>query len=102
MRSNIKEPDERLDSFWNEATKALRVVGPLALEPALPRNRRFIFAGLLDRMTPPRSVRELWLHWDQPRIEWYSGSHVSFFLEPRAKNLVDDAIVLADRRAKAC
>jgi hypothetical protein len=102
LRSNIKEPDEQLDSFWSEVTKALRVVGPLALEPALPRNRRFIFAGLLDRMTPPRSVRELWLHWDQPRIEWYSGSHVSFFLEPRAKNLVDDAIVLADRRAKAC
>lgn len=99
LRSNIKQPGAQLDAFWSEATKALRVVGPLALEPVVPRSRRFIFAGLLDRMTPPRSVRELWLHWDQPRIEWYSGSHLSFFLEPRARNLVDDAILLAERRA---
>ena len=99
LRTNIKETDDHLDAFWQDATEALRVVGPLALRPRVPRSRRFIFAGLLDRMTPPRSVRNLWLHWEQPRIEWYSGSHISFFTERKARHLVDDAITLADRRA---
>lgn len=100
LRNNLEDTTPELDAFWADAWEALKVVGPLALPPAVPRDRRFIFAGLLDRMTPPRSVRDLWLHWEKPRIDWYSGSHVSFFVEARARNLVDDAITLADRRAR--
>lgn len=84
---------------WDDVTRALRVVSPLSRPARIPKDRRFIFAGLVDRMALPRSVRQLWLHWDRPRIEWYPGSHVSFFIEPRIRSLVREAILLAKRES---
>jgi hypothetical protein len=56
-----------------------RVVSPLALAPRLPLERRFIYAGLADRMVHPRhQVVRLWEHWGRPEISWYEGSHVGF------------------------
>ena len=31
-------------------------------------------AASRDRLVPPEQVRDLWRHWEQPRIEWYPGS----------------------------
>lgn len=59
-----------------------RVISPLALEPKVPLEHRFIFAGAADQQVPPDHVRDLWLHWGQPRIHWYQGCHVSFRLDP--------------------
>ncbi len=83
--------NDPLESFWNDARRAMRVVSPLARPCLVPKEGRFIFAGLVDRLTPPDGVRSLWLHWDKPRITWYQGSHVSFILEPEVTKLLDEA-----------
>jgi hypothetical protein len=80
-----------LASFWSDARRAMQVVSPYAGPCLVPREGRFIFAGLVDRLTPPDRVRDLWLHWEKPRIAWYQGSHVSFILEPDVRALLDEA-----------
>jgi hypothetical protein len=55
-----------------------RVVSPLAFAPRVPEGRRFIFAGLGDRMAPPDQALALWRHWDEPEISWYAGNHVGY------------------------
>jgi hypothetical protein len=65
------------------ARRLHRVVSPLAVRPLVPLERRFIFAGLADRLAHPvEQVRELWLHWDRPRIHWYPGNHLAFMWSP--------------------
>jgi len=54
------------------------VVSPLVLEPKLPKERRYIFGAIADRLVPPEQVRDLWRHWDRPRIDWYQGGHLTF------------------------
>jgi hypothetical protein len=71
----------------------MRVVSPLALEPQIPRERRWIFGGVADRLVPADQVRDLWEHWDKPRIAWYSGSHLTFRLHPSVAKLVLTALV---------
>jgi hypothetical protein len=83
---------ELLGFAWDELDELLRVVSPLALEPRVPHERRFLFAGVADRLAPPEQARALWLHWDCPRVEWYQGSHCSFFVEPAVQALVEEAL----------
>jgi hypothetical protein len=52
------------------------VVSPLAFAPRVPRERRFIYAGVADRVVKPYQPRALWRHWDEPEIHWFSGGHV--------------------------
>jgi hypothetical protein len=52
------------------------VVSPLAFRPAVPRGRRFIYAGIADRVVKPYQPRALWRHWEEPEIHWFSGGHV--------------------------
>jgi dienelactone hydrolase len=73
----------------------LRVVSPLAFTPQVPRDRRFLFAATEDRMVPADQVRDLWQHWEQPRIEWYPGAHVTFAAHPRVRSLVETGLRLA-------
>ena len=41
-----------------------RMVSPLALEPRIPPQGRFIYAGVADRIVHPRQqVMQLWKHW---------------------------------------
>jgi hypothetical protein len=54
------------------------VVSPLAFAPRVPHDRRFIFAGLGDRMATPAQAHRLWKHWDEPSICWYAGNHVGY------------------------
>jgi dienelactone hydrolase len=60
------------------AREILRVVSPLVLKPKVPLEGRMIFGATADRLVPPDHVRDLWRHWDEPEIVWYSGAHVSF------------------------
>jgi hypothetical protein len=56
-----------------------RVVNPLALTPAISRERRYVYAGVADRLVHPRDqVIQLWEHWGRPDIHWYTGGHVLF------------------------
>ena len=74
------------------ADEVHRVVSPLAMDCKVPWERRFIFAGLADRMSTFGHARRLWLHWDRPAFETYAGGHVGFFLSPAVKRFVDDAL----------
>lgn len=80
--------------FHQAASRLFRVVSPLALEPKPARERRFIYAGLVDRLiNPRRQALRLWNHWEQPRITWYSGSHLGFMWSRPVRDFVEEALV---------
>lgn len=54
-----------------------RVVSPLARPCLVPRQRRYIVAGQVDRIAPPRGAAQLWRHWDEPSIAWCPRGHVT-------------------------
>ena len=68
--------------------EVLSVVSPLHLETLVPHERRSIFAAVADRLVTPDQVRDLWLHWDRPRIEWYQGGHLTFRAHPAVRRMV--------------
>lgn len=68
------------------------VVSPLVLEPKVARDRRYIFAGVGDRMSTAGQARRLWEHWDRPRIEWYPGGHIGFFFAGSVQRFVLEAL----------
>jgi hypothetical protein len=70
----------------------LSVVSPLCLEPRVPRERRYLFGGTADRLVPPDQLRDLWRHWQEPRIQWYPGAHITFGLHPQVRAFVIDAL----------
>jgi len=72
--------------------QVLRVVSPLAIPPLVPREHRFIYAGVADRLAPPHHAWDLWRHWERPRVVWYQGSHVSFLMEPSVRALLEEAL----------
>jgi hypothetical protein len=57
-----------------------------------PHERRFIYAGVADRMAKPEAAVRLWHHWDEPEICWYGGSHVGFALSRDVRRFVAAAI----------
>ncbi len=73
-------------------TELLSVVSPLVLEPKVAHERRAIFGGIADRIVPPEQVRDLWRHWDRPRIEWFPGAHLTLGMHPGVRRLVDDTL----------
>jgi hypothetical protein len=76
------------------ARQITRVISPLALTPALPLERRFIYAGLADRIVHPRhQITRLWEHWGRPEIHWYEGGHTLFFRSNAAARFVHAALV---------
>ena len=68
--------DEALELEWELLRELTHVVSPLNFTPRLPKNRRFIYAGIADRIVRPPQPRALWRHWGEPEIEWFSGGHV--------------------------
>ena len=69
-----------------------RVVSPLAFTPKVPADRRFIFAGLGDRMAPPEQALTLWRHWDEPEICWYAGNHVGYLWSRQVTSFLNDSL----------
>ncbi|MFL6241861.1 MAG: alpha/beta hydrolase family protein, partial [Acidimicrobiia bacterium] len=69
-----------------------RVVSPLAMDPLVPSDRRFIFAGLGDRMSTYGQARRLWVHWGQPAFACYGGGHVGFYWSGEVNRFVADAV----------
>jgi hypothetical protein len=68
------------------------VVSPLALEPRVPFERRYVFGAVADRLVPADQVRDLWRHWGRPRIVWYQGAHVTFGLHPAVDEMIAEAL----------
>jgi len=85
----FQEP-ENLDT--DRMAEIMRVVSPLALEPSLPLERRFVFAAVADRLVPPEHAARLWEHWDRPRVEWYQGAHMTFRAHPSTRLLVEEGL----------
>jgi hypothetical protein len=79
----------------DEAEAVHRVVSPLALRPRVARDRRFVYAGLADRMATPEQAYRLWKHWDEPSVCWYRGSHLGAMWNRQVRRFVDDALLVA-------
>jgi len=77
---------------FDRIEQLLRVISPLAHKPRVPRPRRYLYAGVADRLAPPDHALDLWHHWERPRFEWYRGGHVSFLWEKNVRDLVQEAL----------
>jgi hypothetical protein len=77
----------------DEVSEVMSVISPLALEPLVPHERRYIFGGVADRLVPADQVRDLWVHWERPRMVWYQGAHVTFGVDREVRGLLRDALV---------
>lgn len=70
-----------------------RMLSPLSMEPKVPPQGRFIYAGVADRIVHPRQqVVQLWEHWGRPDIGWYPGGHTGFFQARPVQRYVDAAL----------
>ncbi|MBI2168123.1 MAG: alpha/beta hydrolase [Actinobacteria bacterium] len=87
----IRHPNARA-LLGEQVAEVLSVVSPLSFEPLVPHDRRFMFAGLIDRMATPEQALALWEHWGQPRIAWYGGNHVGYLWSDRVEALVREAL----------
>jgi pimeloyl-ACP methyl ester carboxylesterase len=72
----------------------LALTSPLTRAPVLAKDRLMIIGGVGDRLAPPKHSRELWEHWDRPRIHWFCGSH--FLHLDRGEYLRETAKFLGD------
>ena len=81
-----------LGALGDAADAVHRVVSPLTMVPVVPKERRFIFAGLGDRMSTYAQARRLWMHWDRPAFACYGGGHVGFYWSSQVNRFVTDAL----------
>lgn len=86
---------------WRSMERATRVVSPLHMDPLLPPEKLFIFAGLVDRWVRPGNVKTLWEKWGEPEICWYQGGHLSFMIEPSVRRFIDGALIDSGLQAAA-
>lgn len=91
--SGLPKSDPRRQTI--ELAKPIgRMVSPLSMEPKVPPQGRFIYAGVADRIVHPRQqVVQLWEHWGRPDIGWYHGGHTGFFEARPVQRYVDAALV---------
>ena len=77
----------------HQADELLQVVSPLALAPAVPAARCYIYAGLVDRLAHPvEQAAELARHWGDPHVLWFAGGHVTHSFNGEVAAFVDDAL----------
>ena len=72
----------------------LKPVSPLQQPTLVPQERRYIFAGVADRVVLPEQSIALARHWQVP-IQWYQGGHLTF----RNERIVRAHIEAAMQRA---
>jgi hypothetical protein len=92
---------EKCGLDWEAIARLYAVISPLRLRPLIAPERRFIFAGRGDCIVPPDQVTDLWEHWERPQINWYEGSHLSFYWESSVTQFVEAALgstLLTDAR----
>jgi dienelactone hydrolase len=87
---------EELGLGLNETMDLKRVVSPLALAPKVPRAGRYLFGGTVDQLVPADLVRDLWRHWEHPRIAWYPGAHCTFGMHGQVRRFIEDALRESD------
>ncbi len=77
---------------WARDRRLTRVVSPLAFEPLVEPDGRFMFGGLGDRIVPVEQTRDLWIHWDRPPIVWSAGGHLSALGDKESRVMLDRAL----------
>jgi len=96
MNRHLPESDRLLADehrlLGERAEQIHSVVSPLTLSPVVPHARRFVYAGVADRMATPGQAYRLWEHWGQPSVLWYRGAHVSFAWSREVRGFVDRAL----------
>ena len=75
-----------------ETVDLTKVVSPLALQPQLLHEQRYIFGGTADQLIPPDLVRDLWWHWEKPAMHWYPGAHCTFGAHSAVRGFVERAL----------
>lgn len=83
---------ERRGLVHDEVGEILSVISPLSMSPKVPRENRYIFAAVCDQLVPADQPRDLWRHWERPRIEWYQGAHLTFRVHDRVERLIHEAL----------
>ena len=73
-----------------ELRRAFRIHSPLAHPLRIAPERVMIVAGRGDRIVPPEHPAALWSHWGEPRIHWFSGSHLTPFGRGRIARAILD------------
>ena len=80
--------DQRVRNF-EVAARLGPMISPLALEPQLPRERRFIYAGVADQLVDfSAHVSPMIEHWDYPETLAYDGGHVGIGTAPRIPGFI--------------
>jgi pimeloyl-ACP methyl ester carboxylesterase len=88
-------------AFSHEQLRAIyRVHSPLTYPCRVDKDRLLILAARGDRFVPPAHPYALWQHWDEPAIEWYSGSHTALFRRGELISRVLAHLERAGRRTK--
>jgi hypothetical protein len=85
-----------------DADAVCSVVSPLVLDPLVRFERRYVFAGLGDRMSNFDQAHRLWLHWGRPRRAWYPGGHIGFFWAGGVGDFIDGALTESGLTARQC
>ena len=85
--------DEELEIDWALIRGVTHVVSPLAFETRVPKQHRFIFAAVADRVARPDQARALWRHWDQPEIHWFQSGHVTGVFKKSVREFVTRSLV---------
>jgi len=86
------ERDHEFATDWQSVRQMMHVVSALTFDPLVPKDRRFIYAGIADRVVRPDQARALWRRWDQPEIQWFSGGHVAMQMKREVIDFVEDAL----------
>lgn len=69
------------------------MISPLKLTPAIPRERRFIYAGVVDQLVDfSEHVAPMIAHWDYPETLLYDGGHVGIGLGRRVPGFIARAL----------
>ena len=85
-----------LSTDWRDVRRMMHPVSPLTFDPLVPKDRRFIYAGIADRVVRPDQARALWRRWGQPEIQWFSGGHVAMQMRSGVVDFVEDALCASD------
>jgi hypothetical protein len=75
---------------YDELRLMFRVHSPLSFPLRVARERVLVIGGRGDRIVPPEHPYALWRHWGEPRIHWFSGSHLAPFGRDRIVAAVDE------------
>jgi len=90
---HVRRRAEQHGILAGNAEQVHRVVSPLAMPSQLDPARRYVFAGLGDRMAVPTQALALWEHWERPTICWFPGNHVGYLWSAKVARFVDSVLL---------